>query len=259
MGGEPWFPSQLSLVIVERAEHPTWTSNAYLVADGDGGHGVLIDSNGEEAPLLALVDERRLTVTHVLVTHHHADHVVKVGALARRFGVPVVGSRLTADAGVPIDQTIEDGTSIATGALTIEAIAVPGHCLDQTAYLVGGTDCFTADCLFKGTVGGTAGGGANGFADHRRSIMERLMTLPPGTRIHPGHTLPTTIGEEWEHNPFIRIWRGLDPEKHEPCRVRGADATLILFGPDYDGTHKAWVRFPDGRDAIVGGSQIERG
>ena len=38
----------------------------------------------------------------------------------------------------------------------------------------------------------------------------------------------------------------------------GNPATLILFGPDYDGTHKAWVRYPDGRDAIVGGSQIER-
>ena len=41
------------LMILERAEHPKWTSNAYLVADGDGGHGVLVDSNGVEAPLLA--------------------------------------------------------------------------------------------------------------------------------------------------------------------------------------------------------------
>ena len=42
-------------MIVERAEHPTWTSNAYLVADEEGGHGVLVDSNGVEAPLLAKV------------------------------------------------------------------------------------------------------------------------------------------------------------------------------------------------------------
>jgi hypothetical protein len=41
--------------------------------------------------------------------------------------------------------------------------------------------------------------------------------------------------------------------------VRGEDATLVLWGPDYDGTHKAWVRYPDGRDAIVGGSQVARG
>ena len=84
------------------------------------------------------------------------------------------------------------------------------------------------------------------------------MGLTHETRIHPGHTLPSTIGAEWEHNPFIRIWRGEDPEGTEQCLARGEPATLILFGPDYDGTHKAWVRYPDGRDAIVGGSQVER-
>ena len=245
-------------MIVERAEHPTWTSNAYLVGDEDGGHGVLIDSNGVEEPLLAAATARGLTITHVLVTHQHADHVVDVAGLADRFGVPTVGSRETADAGVRIDQTIGDGDSVRSGGLEIRAIATPGHCAGHLALLVDGSDCFTADCLFKGTVGGTAGGGPTGYADQYHSIMQRLMTLPAETRIHPGHTLPSTIGAEWEGNPFIRIWRGLDPEGAEPCRVRGEAATLILFGPDYDGTHKAWVRYPDGRDAIVGGSQIER-
>src|SRR5207253_1445710 len=93
-------------VIVERAEHPEWTSNAYLVAEGEGGHGVLVDSNGVEQPLLSQVETRGITITHVLVTHQHGDHVVDVAGLARRFGVPVVGNRLTADAGVPIDETV---------------------------------------------------------------------------------------------------------------------------------------------------------
>jgi hydroxyacylglutathione hydrolase len=246
-------------MIVERAEHPSWTSNAYLVADEEGGHGVLVDSNGEEAPLLNQVAERGVTITHVLVTHHHTDHVVDVPGLARRFEVPRVGSALTREAGVELDETIADGDVVRSGGLEIRALATPGHCRDHLALLVNGTDCLTGDCLFKGTVGGTVGGGPTGYEDQYRSIMERLMSLPPDTRIHPGHTLPSTIGDEWERNPFIRIWRGLDPEGGEPCRVRGREATLILFGPDYDGTHKAWVRFPDGRDAIVGGSQVERG
>jgi hydroxyacylglutathione hydrolase len=245
-------------MIVSRAEHPTWTSNAYLVADGDGGHGVLIDSNGVEQPLLDEIEQRKLTITHVLVTHQHVDHVVDLRGLAQRFDVPVVGSALTRDAGVPMDETYADGDVIRSGELEIQAIATPGHCLDHHALLAGGTDCFTADCLFKGTVGGTGGGGPNGYADQYNSIMNRLMSLPHETRVHPGHTLPTTIGDESEHNPFIRIWRGLDPEGTEQCLVRGEPATLILFGPDYDGTHKAWVRYPDGRDAIVGGSQIAR-
>ena len=99
-------------MIVERAEHPTWTSNAYLVADEEGGHGVLVDSNGVEAPLLAKVAQLQLTITHVLVTHQHGDHVVDVAGLADRFGVPTVGSRETADAGVRIDETIGDGTLV---------------------------------------------------------------------------------------------------------------------------------------------------
>src|SRR5207244_2621740 len=72
-------------VIVERAEHPSWTSNAYLVADGDGGHGVLVDSNGVEGRLLAEIESRGITITHVLVTHQHGDHVVDLAGLAGRF------------------------------------------------------------------------------------------------------------------------------------------------------------------------------
>ena len=135
----------------------------------------------------------------------------------------------------------------------------PGHCTDHVAFLVNGTDCFTADVLFKGTVGGTAGGGPTGFADIKTSIMDRLMTLDPATRVHPGHTLPTTIGEEWESNPFIRVWRGARRRRAtSSARCAASRRTLVLWAPDYDGTNKAWVRFPDGRDAIVGGSQVTR-
>jgi len=229
-------------MIIERAEHPSWTSNAYLVADG--GRGVLIDSNGVEDPLLEIVDEAGIEITHVLVTHGDMDHVARIDELGDRVGAPVVRSY--------------GSDPIASGPLEIRAISTPGHAVEHWALLVNGTDCFTGDCLFKGTVGGTGNGGPNGYANQVDSIMNKLMTLPPETRIHPGHTLPSTIGDEWESNPFIRIWRGLDAEGNEPCRVRGRDATLILFGPDYDGTHKAWVRYPDGRDAIVGGSQVER-
>jgi hydroxyacylglutathione hydrolase len=229
-------------VVVERAEHPQWTSNAYLVADE--GHGVLIDSNGVEEPLLQIVEEQAIEITHVLLTHDHADHVVRPNELGARFGVPVVSAY--------------EHEPIQSGPLEIRAIPTPGHAPVHYALLVNGSDCFTGDCLFKGTIGGTVNGGPDGYANQYESIMSKLMSLPPATRIHPGHTLPSTIGDEWEQNPFVRIWRGVDPEGTEACRVRGTDATLILFGPDYDGTHKAWVRYADGRDQIVGGSQVER-
>jgi len=224
-------------LIVERVEHPQWTSNAYLVSDGT--HGVIIDSNGVEDPLAQIVDEQGIELTHVLVTHTDMDHVVN----PERWGVPVLTSYTE---------------PVRSGTLEFQAMATPGHKPEHWSLLVNGTDCFTGDCLFKGTIGGTGNGGPNGYADQRHSIMDVLMKLPHEVRIHPGHTLPSTIGDEWEHNPFIRIWRGVDPEGDEPCTVRGEPATLILFGPDYDGTHKAWVRSEGGRDAIVGGSQIIR-
>jgi hypothetical protein len=84
------------------------------------------------------------------------------------------------------------------------------------------------------------------------------MALPAETAIRPGHTDPTTVADEWEGNAFIRVWRGLDPEGDEPCTALGEPATLVLLGDDYDGGHKAWVRWPDGADDIVPGSQVQR-
>lgn len=234
-------------MIIERTEHPTWTSNAYLVADGAGGHGVLIDGNGVTDPLLERVEQDRITITHILNTHSHHDHVVDNERYQARFGVPLLKW-----------PEFADGQVIASGDLQIRGLYTPGHCRDHLSFDVNGTDVFTADVLFKGTLGGTAGGGETGYADLKHSVMDVLMKLDPGTAVHPGHTLPTTIGDEWEQNPFIRIWRGLDPEGTDPCEVRGEQATLVLWAPDYDGTNKAWVRFQDGRDAIVGGSQVTR-
>lgn len=234
-------------MIIERTEHPTWTSNAYLVADGPGGHGVLIDGNGVTDPLLEQIDRDQITITHILNTHSHHDHVVDNERYQHRFGVPLLKW-----------PELADGQEIESGDLRIRGLYTPGHCRDHLSFLVNDTDVFTADVLFKGTLGGTAGGGATGYADIKHSVMDVLMRLDPATVVHPGHTLPTTIGDEWEGNPFIRIWRGLDPEGDDPCEVRGDPATLILWAPDYDGTNKAWVRYPDGRDAIVGGSQVTR-
>jgi hydroxyacylglutathione hydrolase len=66
------------------------------------------------------------------------------------------------------------------------------------------------------------------------------------------------VQNEWESNPFIRVWRGLDREGSERCTALGKEATLVLLGSDYDGGTKAWIRWPDGSDDIVPGSRVQR-
>ena len=248
-------------MIVERTENPQWLSNAYLVADPDSGKGVLIDGNDNLGPLLERVERDGIEITHVLVTHPHLDHIAGLAAARERLGNPplVAHEAAAAEIDEEVAVTLGDGEKLSAGGLAIEAIFTPGHAAGHLAYLVDGSDVFTADVLFKGTVGGTMAPGASGFADLKSSVMDRLMTLPPETRVHPGHREPTTIGEEWEGNPFVRVWRGLEEPGEAHCTVWGREATLRLWAPDYDGGNKAWIVFGDtGEEAIVGGSQVER-
>lgn len=245
-------------MIIQRVEQSEWLSNAYLVCDEPGGSGVLIDGNGVIEPLLERVDREGITLTHILLTHEHWDHVVDLREVADRYGVPIVASQKTADlVDFKVDEIAHDGDETVSGELTIKWIATPGHADGHMALLINGSDVITADVIFRGTVGGTMAPGETGFAELKSSIMDKLMVLPPETRIHPGHREPSTVAEEWENNPFVRIWRGLDEEGSEPCEVNNlGPATLILWAPDYDGTNKAWIRTPEGDDKITGGSQI---
>ncbi len=247
-------------MIVERTENPMWLSNAYLVADEASGKGLLIDGNDELGPLLERAERDGIEITHVLVTHPHGDHVAGLAEARHRLGNPplVAHAECAAELADEVAVTLADGEKLDAGGLEVEAIYTPGHAAGHLAFLVDGSDVFTADVLFKGTVGGTMAPGASGFADLKASVM-RLMELPPQTRVHPGHREPTTIGEERESNPFVRIWRGLDETGAEQVTVWDRPAMLKLWAPDYDGGNKAWVVFADdGLEAIVGGSQVVR-
>jgi len=222
-------------VLIERSMHPQWLSNAYLLADEPGGTAVFVDSGAPLDPLHEVVERERLTVTHLLTTHSHPDHVAGDDELVARYGVEIVKGSLEA------------------GGLSIRALETPGHADDHLAFLVNETVCFTADILFHDAVGG--GPDATPI---RHSVMDVLMALPHEVRVLPGHTEETTIGREWEENPFVTYWRGDTPGIDEPVRVGGSDGILLVWSPDYDGKGKALVRLADGHEAIVGGSRVER-
>lgn len=244
--------------IVEASMHPRFLSNAYLVADEPGGTAVIIDSGAPPEPLIEAIERHDVTPTHLLLTHHHHDHVEQNALYRERYGVEVLAHALEAERLDDVDRAIEPGELVLeAGAMRIGALHTPGHTDGMLSYVVDGEDVFTGDTLFKGSVGGVHAPGHTTFGDLRTSVMERLMRLAPETRLRPGHTDPTTVAAEWESNPFVRLWRGVDSEGDDPCTVWDRPATLILWAPDYDGGHKAWIRWDDtGADDIVPGSQV---
>ena len=243
-------------MVVERSMNPQYLSNTYLVGQ-EGGAGFFVDAGGPVAPLIAAAERHAITPSHVLLTHHHGDHVEELGALTARWpDLEVLAHRDEPVDGVTGE--MRPGEPVRVGDLEVMPLHTPGHTAGMLSLLVEG-NVFTGDTLFKNSVGGVRAPGSTGYADLRASIMDTLMGLPPETVIRPGHTEPTTVAGEWEANAFIRVWRGLDPEGDESCTALGEPATLVLLGDDYDGGHKAWVRWPDGRDDIVPGSRVERG
>ena len=233
-------------VIVEHATHPQFLSNTYLVADGAGGPAFFVDAGGPVEELIATADRLGLEPTHVLLTHHHFDHVSEVPALRERWPqlealIHPLERELLPD-GIAAS-TMQAGETLTFGNLEVRPLHTPGHTAGMLSLLVGersqaagsGVDAgrghgraatsaapggftgdeavvFTGDTLFRGSVGGVRAPGHTTYTDLRDSIMGTLMELPPDTVIHPGHADPTTVAREWEQNGFIRIWRGLDPE-----------------------------------------------
>jgi hydroxyacylglutathione hydrolase len=284
-------------MIVETAMHPQFLSNTYLVSDGEGGPAFFVDAGGPVKPLIDAAKRLELSPTHVLLTHHHFDHVCDVGVLRERWPElevlinPVEAELMSAgeEDGEAAEQmgAMEAGETLRFGTLEVCPLATPGHTAGLLSLLVGdrsgiggesaprpprrsgssiapggfsGGDAvvFTGDTLFTNSVGGVKAPGHTTYTDLRDSIMGTLMELPPETVIYPGHSDPSTVAQEWDSNSFIRVWRGLDSEGSEHCLALGEPATLVLLGQDYDGGTKAWVRWENGSDDIVPGSRVER-
>ena len=181
---------------------PGWLSNAYLLADEEGGTAVFVDSGAPMEPLLEAAERWNVRPEHVLRTHGDPDHVAHEAEL----GLTVVTRSFDA------------------GGLHVEALPTPGHSADHLAFVVNGALCFSGDILFKDAVGG-----GRDVPAIKRSVMEVLMELPPETRVLPGHTDETTIGREWEQNPFVRYWRGSTTSSASlaasPARTRLSSST----------------------------------
>ena len=236
--------------------HPRALSNSWLVADRPGGHAVVIDTGGPFEPVRQRIEELRLTLTHVLCTHHHWDHVVHNSDYREQFGCSVCGGAREADRFEGLDIELVGEEELCSGELRLRTLHIPGHTAGQIGVIVNDEAVFTGDTLFRGSVGGTVGPGHTTFEDLRHSIVEVILRLPDATVIYPGHMGTTTVAEERATNPFVRAWSGSEPLAETRCRVGAAEGRARVVARDYDGGQKVWVTFDDGQEAVVPGSRV---
>lgn len=190
-------------------------ANCWLVWD-DNGHAACIDP-GDEAPrLLRALNERGLTLSAILLTHVHFDHMMAVEALQQATGAPLMvhaadvpaltdsQKSLTAWVGgvctLAADRLLHEGDTVAVGELTLTVYHTPGHtpgsCCFQTENWL-----FTGDTLFAASIGRTDFPG--GSVTDMRESLRRLATFPEEWRVLPGHEGESTIKWEKQTNPYM--------------------------------------------------------
>jgi hydroxyacylglutathione hydrolase len=192
--------------------------NCQLLGGEGSGEAVLIDPGGDAERILKKLKKLGLTLTHIINTHGHFDHIGAVAALKEATGcqfwlheddAPLVDNAANhASAwGLPfgpvpsIDRFIKEGEKLAVAGLTLAVIHTPGHtpggvCLRWNNQIAVG------DTLFAGSVGRTdlPGGDMDQLLD---SIMNKLIPQGDNLQCHPGHGPSTNLGHEKRSNPFL--------------------------------------------------------
>ena len=207
-----------------------------LVHDLASGSTIAIDAP-EEDPIVAALEAEGWSLTHILTTHHHPDHVAANVALKSRYGAEILGP-VKERAKIPgIDRTVTGGDHLTVGGIAVEVIDTPGHTIGEVSYyLPAAKALFAADALFSLGCGRLFEGDAAMLWES----LKRLRALPDETMLYCGHeytttnarfaidvdpgnlalrnrvetierlriagkpTLPVALGEEKHTNPFLR-------------------------------------------------------
>ncbi|TAM87696.1 MBL fold metallo-hydrolase [bacterium] len=197
--------------------------NCTIFGDEVSGEAIVIDGGDESERVVAALERHRLRARVLLHTHAHIDHI---GALAelkertaaegalhsddlplyRELAIQAAWLGIEVPRVIAIDRELADGDVIRAGNVALEVLHTPGHTPGSCTFLTqheGEHLAFTGDTLFFGSIGRTDLPGGN-MERILASLRERLLALPDGTIVHPGHGPKTTIGRERLHNPFLQ-------------------------------------------------------
>jgi glyoxylase-like metal-dependent hydrolase (beta-lactamase superfamily II) len=179
------------------------TVNAYLVWDPATREAVAFDTGADCGGMLQRIQQEKLSVKLILLTHAHPDHVADLRRLKKATGAPVHISRLEETEGA---EEVEEGNRFRVGSLEIEARLTSGHSPGGITFVITGLSrpvAIVGDSLFAGSMGG----GNVSYENALRNNREKILTLPDETIVCPGHGPLTTVGKEKRDNPFFAIDR----------------------------------------------------
>ncbi|GAA4982694.1 MBL fold metallo-hydrolase [Kineococcus glutinatus] len=191
-----------------RAVHVSAMDNAcYLLTCPRSGEALLVDAADDAGALLAALPAGA-RLSRVVTTHGHWDHHRALREVVAATGaVSAAGAADAADLPVPPQELLGHGDRVRVGELELEVLQLRGHTPGSVALLLQAPGAppqlFTGDSLFPGGPGRTRSPQA--FASLMDDLTERVFArLPDETAVHPGHGLPTTLGQE---RPHLGAWR----------------------------------------------------
>ncbi len=190
-------------MLLEQFNVGPYQNFTYLVAESEGGEGVVIDPSFGIEPVLAAIDAKSVKVRYILNTHSHRDHVAGNDEVRARTGAKVVAHKV---APLLQDVSVVDGDTFDSGRLKFSVVHTPGHTKDSVLYIFEG-NVATGDTLFVGECGRTdlPGGDPSEMYD---SLLHRVVKLDDALVVLPGHdygpTPTSTIAREKKENYTLK-------------------------------------------------------